>query len=136
MCDKIKLKAILSELDKPTKNGHYYSKEALEYAFQEPCFEYANRNNLVPVRLHCGPVIGTCSATLNYPEITIEMNVAVDEYEKEALLKSGVVPTGLIRTDCSNGHSVPVATINYIKLTGFEVVTNPAINCSMELIQD
>ena len=128
--------ATIGNLDKPTRNGTYYSAECLAKAFEEPLFAYANRNHMIPVKLSCGELIGNATAELDYPTIKVDMAVALDEYEKKIIESCGIAPSGFADAKYKASETATYYSMKNVRLTGWDIVNYPSMNCSMEIVKE
>ena len=136
MKQEIRVIAKIDNLDKPTRNGTYYSAECLAKAFEEPVFACANHNHAVLVKLACGDIIGNAQAELNYPIITVDMKLALDEYQQKIIELCGVAPAGFADTEYKASDTATYYNMKNVRLIGWDIVSFPSMNCSMEIVKE
>lgn len=132
---KTRVIAKIANLDKPTRNGTYYSAECLAKAFEEPLFACANRNHMIPVKLSCGDVVGTATAELDYPSITVDMNLELDEYEQKIIESCGIAPAGFADMKYKSSDTATHYNMRNVRLTSWDIVSYPSMSCSMEIVK-
>ena len=133
---EVRLIATIANLDKPTRNGTYYSAECLAKAFEEPLFACANRNHQIPVTLSGGHPAGTATAQLDYPTIKVDMTVTLDECVQKVIESCGIAPTGFADMKYGAFETAEHYRMENVRLTGWDIVSYPSMSCSMEIVKE
>ena len=128
----IKINAKIYNLDKPTRSGRIYTKEALTKAFEEPVFVAMNNNHGIPIMTKEGDIIGTAHCSLNYPTIDVNGFINdrfVDILDNVTLTVSGC---GYVEYDAETDKQI---VIEY-KLRELLLASHAYVDCSMEVVTD
>lgn len=132
MVNDIKVTAKIYNLDKPTRNGRVYTKEALEEAFNNKAFVDMNEHNAIPIMTEDGDIVGTAHCSLDYPTINIEGVINSrfeDVLEDAALTHSGC---GYVEYDAENDRQI----VTDYKLCELLLSTAAYVDCSMEVVKE
>ena len=128
----VKVTAKIYNLDKLTRNGRLYTKEALEEAFNNEAFVDKNEHNAVPIMTEDGDIIGTAHCSLDYPTINIEgviHNQFSDVLEGACLTHSGC---GHLEYDAENDRQI----VTEYKLCELLLSSAAYVDCSMEVVKE
>ena len=128
----IKVTAKIYNLDKPTRNGRLYTKDALEQAFNNNIFIEHNKHNAIPIMTEDGDIVGTAHCSLDYPTINIEgvINSCFKDVLKDAALThSGC---GHLEYDAENDRQI----VTEYKLCELLLSTAAYVDCSMEVVKE
>lgn len=132
MVNGIKVTAKIYNLDKPTRNGRLYTKEALEQAFNNKAFVDKNEHNAIPIMTEDGDIIGTAHCSLDYPTINIEgvINSSFKDVLRDATLThSGC---GHLEYDAENDRQI----VTEYKLCELLLSSAAYVDCSMEVVKE
>lgn len=130
--NNVKVTAKIYNLDKPTRNGHLYTEEALKGAFNNRIFMEHNENNSIPIFTEDGDIVGTAHCSLDYPTINIEgvINSSFKDVLKDAVLTpSGC---GYVEYDAENDRQI----VTEYKLCELLLSTAAYVDCSMEVVKE
>ena len=130
--NNVKVTAKIYNLDKPTRNGRLYTKEALEQAFNNNIFIEHNEHNAIPIMTEDGDIVGTAHCSLDYPTINIEgviNNRFEDVLEDAALTHSGC---GHLEYDAENDRQI----VTEYKLCELLLSSAAYVDCSMEGVKE
>lgn len=130
--NNVKVTAKIYNLDKPTRNGRLYTKEALNRAFNNESFVDMNEHNAIPIMTEDGDIVGTAHCSLDYPTINIEgvINSSFEDVLKDsALTHSGC---GYVEYDAENDRQI----VTDYKLCELLLSSAAYVDCSMEVIKE
>lgn len=130
--NNVKVTAKIHNLDKPTRNGRLYTKEALEQAFNNNIFIEHNEHNAIPIMTEEGDIVGTAHCSLDYPTINIEgvINSRFKDVLKDAALThSGC---GHLEYDAENNRQI----VTEYKLCELLLSSAAYVDCSMEVVKE
>ena len=130
--NSVKVTAKIYNLDKPTRNGRLYTKDALEQAFNNSIFIEHNEHNAIPIMTEDGDIVGTAHCSLDYPTINIEgvINSSFKDVLKDAALThSGC---GHLEYDAENDRQI----VTEYKLCELLLSSAAYVDCSMEVVKE
>lgn len=130
--NSVKVTAKIYNLDKLTRNGRLYTKEALEEAFNNKAFVDKNEHNAIPIMTEDGDIVGTAHCSLDYPTINIEgvINSGFKDVLKDAALThSGC---GYLEYDAENDRQI----VTEYKLCELLLSSAAYVDCSMEVVKE
>ena len=131
--ENIRIKAQITNLDKPTRNGRLYTKEALEGAFDNPAFLELNNHRAVPIVDSAGDIVGVAQCKLDYPTINIEGVVTRDLYDY--LTETSLTHSGVGHIEYDAEHDVQI--VKDYKLCELLLSSRPAcVSCLMEVVEE
>lgn len=130
--NNIKVTAKIYNLDKPTRSGRFYTKDALEKAFNNKVFIEHNEHDAIPIMTEDGDIVGTAHCSLDYPTINIE-GVIIDRFanvlDDACLTHSGC---GHLEYDAENDRQI----VTDYKLCELLLSTAAYVDCSMEVVKE
>ena len=132
MVNNIKITAKIYNLDKPTRKGRLYTKDALEKAFNNKAFVDKNEHNAIPIRTEDGDIVGTAHCSLDYPTINIEGVISgrfADVLNDACLTHSGC---GYVEYDAENNRQI----VTDHKLCELLLSNAAYVDCSMEVVKE
>ena len=130
--NNVKVTAKIYNLDKPTRKGRVYTKEALEEAFNNKAFVDKNEHNAIPIMTEDGDIVGTAHCSLDYPTINIEGVISSrfkDVLKDAALTHSGC---GHLEYDAKNDRQI----VTEYKLCELLLSSAAYVDCSMEVVKE
>lgn len=129
MNDK-KIIAKIYNLDKPTRSGRIYTKEALTKAFEEPVFIAMNNHDGVPIMTTDGDIIGTAHCSLDYP--TIDVNGVINDRFVDILDNATLTHSGCGHVEYDRENDKQIVT--EYKLRELLLASHAYVDCSMEVV--
>ena len=130
--NNVKVTAKIYNLDKPTRKGRLYTKDALEKAFNNEAFVDKNEHNSIPIMTEDGDIVGAAHCSLDYPTINIEgvINSNFKDVLKDAVLThSGC---GYVEYDAENDRQI----VTEYKLCELLLSTAAYVDCSMKVVKE
>ena len=130
--NNVKVTAKIYNLDKLTRNGRLYTKEALEEAFNNKVFVEHNENNAVPIMTEDGELVGRAHCSLDYPTINIE---GVIDYRFANVLDDACLThsgCGHLEYDADKGMQI----VTEYKLCELLLSSHAYVDCSMEVVKE
>lgn len=97
--NNVKVTAKIYNLDKPTRNGRLYTKDALNRAFNNEAFVDMNEHNAIPIMTEEGHIVGAAHCSLDYP--TIDIEGVINSNFKDVLKDAVLTHSGCGYVDCS-----------------------------------